>query len=140
MTNEATFIELYGNNGDGRPVQCTVASNAAINTGSIIVLSDPNTGALAASAGQPTIGISAFEKKNNDYSTKLTCYTDGLFGLVASGAITVGAPVTTATTGSLNYISQAVGMNETTASLAMNFGIAKSTASDNERIPVRINL
>jgi len=47
MTNKAEVIELYGYNGDGCPVQVTVASNAAIAKGAVLRLTSPNTGSLA---------------------------------------------------------------------------------------------
>lgn len=139
MTNEINKIELYGQNNDGDVRRFTVASGTAITKGSLMALTDPNTCILASSVCQPIAGIAAIDKDNNDYVTEISCWTNGIFDIVASGVITVGSPVTSSSTGSLNYVSGALGLSLAASGAAL-IGYAMETAADNERIRVRVRL
>jgi len=76
----------------------------------------------------------------------MTAWTDGLFNIVASQAIPVGAWVQTSTTGSLNYVEVATGVNIsgayslTSTSGAAILGYAKSAGVNNTRTAIRIRL
>jgi len=63
MANEATKVELYGQNNDGCPRRYTCAEDVTINKGTLLVLSDPRTAAAHESTGQYLAGIAAMEKK-----------------------------------------------------------------------------
>lgn len=141
MVNEAVIIEKYGPNGNGGLVRRTVASNAAISYGTLLQLTSPNTAVIPNVAMGAFAGIAAEEKVNNDYATSITVFTDCVADLRASLAITVGAEVTLASGANGNWISQAVGYNVTTASLAgFVVGIAQETGATDEVIRVRINI
>lgn len=142
MANEVVILEKYGSNNDGGLRRRTVASNAAIPYGTILKLTDPNTAAIMDAAAQAFAGISAMEKKNDDYSETITVFTDVVADIVASGAVTLGAWVTGSSTGSLNYVSSALVKDSASgamvASGAALIGYIEETASDNERVRVRI--
>lgn len=136
MAREAVPVELY--NG-GRQRRLTVADANAITKGTLLSLQDPRTasGSLGTSvAGAfPCAGVASMDKEASDGSTSITVWTDGIFEMYASGAITRGNPIVF-TTG--NYVN-AVG-STATASGAIIAGYAMETASDGEVINVRINL
>ena len=133
MTNEA--IKRYA---ESDIADYTVADGTGIEKGALLALTDARTAVLASSASQPIAGIAAREKIANDGRTKLAVCRRGDFDMVASGAITVGSPVVSATTGSLNYVMTAAGLNGISG--AQIIGYALETASDNETIQVRLNL
>lgn len=140
MSNEAVIIEKYGRNGDGGAVRRTIASNAAVSYGTLLALTDENTVALPTVVVQAFGGIAAMEKKNNDYSTDITVYTDVVADLKASQAIAIGAAVTFGSTfGGNNYVSEATaGGIANGVSVANIIGVTQGIASDNEVIRVRI--
>lgn len=135
MTNEAVLRYSSGNAGDIQDY--TVADGTGIEKGAICALTDARTAILASSSGQPCAGVAAREKIANDGRTRLALYRKGDFDMVASGAITVGFPVSIASTaGFSNVVKQATGAE----SGAMIIGYALETASDAETIQVRLNL
>lgn len=92
-----------------------------------------STAATAVGNGVPA-GIASMEKEASDGSTRISCYLEGDFDLVASGAITLGAYVTSAGT---NAVKQMTGA-EASSSFALAWGRANETASDTERVSVSI--
>jgi len=113
----------------------TVADGTGIEKGALLALTDPRTAILASSTGQPCAGIAAREKIASDGRTRLSVYRKGDFDLVASGAITVGFPVSIAGTPS-NTVKTALNSESGAAII----GYALETASDGETIQVRLNL
>ena len=135
MANEWTKVELYGANNDGNPIRYTCASGAAIAKGSLLILSDPRTGAAhTTTVGGYCAGIAAMDKSATDHSTSISAWTDGVFEAVASGAITVGHPVKSSN--EANKIEAAT--NAVIGSAIL--GYAMETASDGETINVRLRL
>lgn len=131
MANEAVIIELLGNGGD--PIRCTVADGTTIEKGTLIKLTDPRTGIATSADNDPFFGIAAHEKVASDGSTTLSCYTNGIFDLVDSGAgITVGAIVNV---GGANLVVASAAADLLTGSVV---GKALETASASERIAVRV--
>jgi len=138
MTNEAVKVELYGQNNDGDPRRYTCASGVAIAKNTLLSLADPRTAAKATTAGSAIAGISSMAKSATDYSTSISAWTNGIFELKASGAITVGFPVISAAdaTNAQNTVMSATNG----ASGAMVIGYALETASDADTINVRLAL
>jgi len=136
MVNEAVL--RYSEGYSGAIQDFTVADGTAITKGALLALTDPRTAVLASSAAQPIAGIAARDKIASDGRTRLSVIRKGDFDMVASGAITVGSPVCSSTTGSLNYVMSAAGV--AAASGAAILGYALETASDGETIQVRLNL
>jgi len=89
MANEAVLIhELEP------PIPITVADGAGIEKGTILKISDPNTGAASAADGDIFAGITAEEKILSDGRTKIAVYRRGVFKITDSGAgVTVGQRV-----------------------------------------------
>lgn len=133
MVNEAVL--RYSENYSGAIQDYTCADGTGIEKGAILALTDPRTGILASSAGQPCAGICAREKIASDGRTRIAVYRKGDFDMVASGAIAVGLPVQVAGTP-----SNTVMLAPSTASGAVIIGYALETASDAETFQVRLNL
>lgn len=134
MANEASKVELYGTNNSGSPRSYTVADATAITKYTLLALTDPRTAIAQTTSGQAIAGIAAESKEASDGVTRLSVYTDGVFEMVASAAITVGHPVMSAN--GANYILQAT----TAASGAAIIGYALETATAGETINVRVKL
>ena len=136
MTNEAILRVPIG-----LPIAFTCADATAITKGALLALTDPRTAILASSAAQAVAGIAFADKVANDTQTQIAVWRTGIFDMVCSGAVTLGAAVATPTTGSLNYISgAALGASQFILSGAALFGHALETGSDNERILVQLTL
>ena len=140
MVNEAVKVELYGANNDGNPRRFVVASGASIAKGSILTLTDPRTAALCAASTAVLAGISAFEKDGSDYSTSISAWTDGIFTLKASGAITAGDAVKSACVAESNTIQTANPGSEvgSIASGAQILGYAEDDIADGTTGEVRV--
>ena len=91
------------------PIMMTVADNAGIEKGAILMLADPLTAALATGDGDIIAGIAAGEKIADDGNTKLAVYRGGIFRVLAGVAtITVGESLDThASTGATNEVADA---------------------------------
>lgn len=133
MVSGAIIIETYGNGGE--PMRYTCDSANSFTKGDLLKLIDPVT-ASGANFGitTPAAGIAAMDKSASDGSTSISVYTNVRADIVASGAIGVGVPVIFVAD---NYVRGATG---TVTSGAVIAGWALETASDNERIAVRIRL
>ena len=91
MANEASIVELYGNEGD--VVTYTVADATAITKGTILRLHNSGTRTAKASSasGELPVGIAAADKVASDGSTKIGVYTNGVFILTLGiGAVNPG--------------------------------------------------
>lgn len=132
-------VELYGANNDGDVRRYTVADNTAISKGILLKLTDARTASAStgsASNALAAAGISNAEKKVNDGSTSLGAWTNGIFEISASGAITAGNAVIFVAD---NYVGVAPG-TVGGASGAIVAGYALETAADLEVINVRVKL
>ncbi len=136
MANEATVVDTPTITSD-----YTVSSSTIIEKGALLALTDPRTAILSSSAGQPIAGIAANEKTttNSDVSTNLAVHKNGVFLMTASGAITVGQWVCSASTGSLNYVSGALAIAGAVSGASV-IGYAEETAANNDRFEVRLTL
>jgi len=128
MANEAVIIELPDQNAK----RYTVANNLSIEKGALLWLEDPSTLSGASTTGGAFGGVAASEKVANDGSTDLGVWKEGVFDLVASGAITIGRKVKIS---GVNLISPAT---EAEINSGYGFGVAEETAADGEVIRVRV--
>lgn len=134
-----TKVELT--NSTGHPRRFTVAAATGIAKNKVLTLSDPRTAAevsdTTAATGYVMAGITSMEKvasTSGDTSTAISVWTDGIFEVKASGAITVGCPIKSVGSG---YFMQAVAADFASGVVC---GYALETASDQEQINVRIRL
>ena len=133
MTYEWTKVELFGSNNDGDPIRFTCASGTAITKGTLLAMTDPRTAIAHSSAGQAIAGVAAMDKQSNDGSTTISAWTNGIFEVTASAAVTVGWPVISAAQG--NTVDPG-----TAQSGAFIIGYAMESASAGEVINVRLKV
>lgn len=137
MASGAIKVELT--NSTGNPRRYAVASGVAIAKGTLLKLIDVagiRTASAAVTLECPCAGIAAMDKSaTNDDSTSISVWTDGIFEMIASGAIAVGNQVMSAG-GVLNQVIAA----SAAASGAKVLGYALETAADTEWINVRVRL
>ncbi len=137
MTNEITKVELFGQNNDGNGFRMTIASSAVIVKGTLMDLSDPRTTAAATTIAEPISGVAAMGK-DADNSTSITVWQNGVFEGVASGAVTTGQEVYSAS--DANYPNTLADVAAVAAaSGAAIVGIALETAADTENFTFRMN-
>jgi len=140
MANEAIKVELYGPNASGEPRSMTVASNAAFIKYTLLTLADPRTVAAHTATGSGAVfgGIASMDKDGSDFSTNVSVFTNGIFDLVASGAIGIGQEVILAGGGANLVMAKSQLPNP--ASGAQIVGIALETVSDAEVFECRVNI
>ena len=124
MANEAKLVVKL----QDRLRQCIVADGTGIEKGTILELTDPNTGAASSGTGI-FLGIAAAEKVASDGSTKLAIYTEGVFDIKASAA--------TISAGDLVKIDGA-NLVSTTATAENAIGMALQDAITSEVIEVHV--
>jgi len=87
MANEAVLVQDL----EDRKLEVTVADGATIEKGTILKLSDPNTGAASSADGDIFLGIALAEKVANDGQTRLAVSRHAVWDIKDSGAgITAG--------------------------------------------------
>lgn len=86
MANEATLVvELEP------PVSFTCADGTAIEKGTLVKITDPNTVAATTADGDAFIGVTAEEKIASDGRTKIGVWLRGIFKVTDSGGgVTAG--------------------------------------------------
>lgn len=132
MANEWDPVELYGANNDGTPRRYTIADGASVSKGQPLQLTSPRTVTAATDALTASAGVASMEHKSGD-GTSISAWTDGVFDVVASGAINVGDDIRFASTNR----AAAAG---TAASGSMTVGYALETAAAGDTINVRLRL
>lgn len=132
MANEAVMLTEL------EPACSAIVSNTtAITKGSLCKLTDPNTAALSAAAGEMLCGIAATDKIANDGKTSLGFYKRGEFKMYASGAIPCGMAVSSAADANYpNYVKIAA----VTCSGASVLGIAEETVANGETLKILVNV
>jgi len=91
MANEWVKVELYGNNNDGQPVRYACADTDSFSKGQLMALVDPRVASLAVGATNIAYaGVASMDKESGDGATSISCWTQGIFEVVASGAIRAG--------------------------------------------------
>ena len=145
MTNEAIKVELYGANNDGQIRSYVVASSATFNKGTMLSLADGRVAAASVAAKDSISGF-ANAQKSADYSVTIGAWTQGVFSLVASEAITFGAEVVSASdanfpnTVMVNPLFLAATSGAFQCSGAQVIGYALDSVADTERVNIRVNL
>lgn len=130
MANEATLIVETA-----PPVAFTCADGTGIEKGTFLTLSDPRTvAATGANANAIVIGIAASEKIANDGNTTIPVYTQGIFKVLAGGAITVGDMVE-----SHSVAQEVVTATFTAGATANLMGRALETAADADTFLMQLN-
>lgn len=133
MANEWIKVELYGQNNDGEPRRYTIADGLSVSKGSTLELTDPRTVILSTGTTAVCAGVAAEDHLANVGVTSIAVWTSGIFEAVASGAITIGAPITFCES---NKVKQSI----VSASGAAIAGYCLETAADAETINVRLRL
>lgn len=122
MASEATLIIETA-----PPIPFTCADGTGIEKGAILKLTDPMTAALADGDDDFVAGIAAAEKIANDGNTKIPVYREGIFKVLAGGAVTIGDAVSTyASSGATNEVHEA----PATAVSGKTLGISMEAADD----------
>lgn len=124
MANEAKLVRRL----EDRLQQVTVAEDAGIEKGTVLELTDVNTGAASSGTGI-FCGIATTEKVANDGSTTLSVWNNGIFDMTASAA--------TITAGDLVKIDGA-NLVSTTATGEDAIGMALQDAAASEVILVHV--
>ena len=140
MANEWDLIAVVNADGFCRTVSVTVADATAIPKGTLITMSsDPNTGlAHAAGTGEIPLGITLQEKVANDGTTRMALAIDGIWDVVAKGAIALGDTVMPGATA--NMVSVTPGGSLSVGNISRFMGICLETATDAERVLIRLKL
>jgi len=113
--------------------QVTIASGAVIPKGTLIALTDPNTGAASSADNDVFGGIAMEESTAATTITQLTVALDGTWALMATAAaITVGADVTI---GGANTIKTYTTLDDEKGYVV---GKALETTAGSETIMVRL--
>ncbi len=110
------------------PIDFICANANGIEKGAILELSDPRTASGAITCGVMVAGIAAREKIASDGRTTIPLFQQGVFDVVASGAIAVGNPVKL---GLSNVVVAAIAANQG-ASGAIILGTALEEAAHGE--------
>ena len=134
-----TTAKVELTNSTGNPRRFSVVDNFAISKGDLLSLEDARVASYAQSTtGLPAAGIATMDKTASDGSTSISVWTDGIFDLVASGALILGEPVLFVND---NYVKSALASSlSITAAGSLIVGYAMETATDAERVNIRIRI
>lgn len=132
MANETKLVQKL----QDRLSQVVVADDTGIEKGTLLALTDANTGVASSADGDIPVGIAASEKEADDGSTTLAIYTYGIFDMTCDGTgVTAGDPVKI---GGANLIS--VADDATAAGLKEVIGYARQTGAASEVIEVMVRI
>ena len=129
MANEATLSTQL----QDRFPECTVAAGVTIAKGTLLQLTDPNTGSASSADGEIPLGIATMEKDSADDSTKLTYSNDGIYEMVVSATVTAGDPLKISGVNTVTLADDA-----TAAGLKEVVGYARQSGTTSESILVRV--
>ncbi len=129
MANEATLVFEQE-----APIPFTVSNTTGIEKGTLCKMSDPMTAAIHTASTDMLAGIAASEKIASDGKTHLGMYRKGIFKMLASGTIPIGAALTCGVNAN-TVLAAAV-----TASGAAILGHALETAAAAETFLVAVNI
>ena len=133
MANEATPIELLGNNQGGEQISYTVADGAGIVKGTLLKFADPRTASATSAVADLFAGVAAMDKVADDGATTISVWQKGVFDMAASGTINAGSRVVVSTPA--NYVIASAANTDP----AKIIGVALDNASSG-RVSVRMNL
>lgn len=139
MADEATAITLFGENGNGRAISYTCASNKTISKGTALVLVTDNTVSAHSTANEIPMGIAAETKLATDTGkTTISCWTDMEAGMIASETLILGSFVKLAGAGAFNRVVVATNA-DVTVSWNRILGTAITATAAGSRARIRIN-
>ena len=133
MTNEAKMRQ-YGSTA----TDFICADGTGIEKGALLMLTDPRTVALSTGDEDYFVGIAGREKIASDGRVRIAVYTDGIFDIMCSGAVTAGQAVATfSSTGGSNFITvaTATAIGNKTVGIALE----DSAAGTPELIQIQLN-
>lgn len=116
------------------PIPFTVADGTSIAKGTLLKMTDPMTAVASDGSGDILAGIAAEDKVASDGNVKIGVYRKGIFLAKASGAIVLGAAVSSH--GSANLVKSAAA-SENGADI---LGHVLETASEAEEVLVAVNV
>ncbi len=125
-------IELFGNNNAGQVVSYTCADGVNIPINTLLKFANPRTASASTGTGDLFAGVASSEKVADDGETNIGAYTQGVFDFAASGAISTGDTLITASPG--NYVMASGAVTDP----AKVVGYALDDSSDG-RVSVRVN-
>lgn len=129
MANEASLRDRYCD-----PISFTCADGTAITKGAVLKITDPRTASASDGDVDAVAGIAASDKIASDGRTHIGVFRSGIFDLVCSGAVPVGAAVVThSSSGAANVIAAADVNSENI------LGTALETGAEGETIQVELN-
>ena len=134
MANEWVKVELFGANNDGQPVRYTIADSIAVSKGTLMNLIDSRAVSYAGAAGAALAGVASESKNANDGATTISCWTQGIFRVLASAAIVLGTAWESAAGTNQNQIITSSGVG------AFTGGWVLDTTATAETVNVRLNL
>ena len=116
------------------PISMTVDNAAAIEKGTVLVGSDPNTAAANAHDAEEELvcGVSYTEKIANDGNTQIAVLSgpgDELRG-IASGSILYGDPLVTAKAATANYLASISGSRGISGSRVIGYSKERAEAGN----------
>lgn len=127
------------------PVSMTVADGTAVEKGTVLVMTDPNTTTKSAVDNEVIGGIAYTEKVANNGNTQIAVLTgpgDELRAY-ASGTIAIGDPlVTSGDTAAthLNYLSSGIALDAGDLSGSRVIGYAKETCTNGQTFKYTLNI
>ncbi len=134
MANEWTIVELYGANNDGEPRRYEILADASISVGQLLELSGDRVASAAVVGTRYFAGVALEEHVPGKGETTISAWTDGIFEVVTSGAITIGNNITGG-----GVLANTVNVAES-ASGAHVLGYALKAAAAGDTITVRLRL
>lgn len=129
MANEAVLIHELA-----PPIPFTVVDGTGIEKGAILKMTDPMTAIINSGANDLVAGIAAEEKIANDGKVKISVYRQGVFRVLAGGAVTVGDMVEIH-----SVVNEVVTATQTAAATANLLGQALETAADTDTFLVELS-
>tara|TARA_Y100000310_G_scaffold317420_2_gene370293 strand:- start:910 stop:1311 length:402 start_codon:yes stop_codon:yes gene_type:complete len=130
MANEAVPVQIL----EERLLEVTVADGAGLEKGTILKLSDPNTGSASSADGDLFLGILATEKVASSGETRMAVWRHGVFDIKCDGTgVTAGDFVKI---GGANLIS--VADDDQVEKSAEVVGMALQTGAADEVIEVLV--
>lgn len=119
------------------PIPFTVADNAAIAKGALLKLTDPMTAIISTGADDVMAGIAAEAKIANDGVTKLAVYRQGVFRILAGGAIALGENVKSNASVKSNEVLK---VTPATNAVENVLGTCLETVSDTDTFLMELNI
>ena len=133
MANEWTVVELFGVNNGGTQIRYTIADGLSVSKGTLLGLADERAAVAQAVLIRPA-GVAAEEHIANKGITSISLWQNGVFRVIASGAILIGDSLIAGGVGEPNVVTSSALVHEWTGMKALD-----AVSTDGE-MSVRLNL